>query len=296
MSKKIPISLAAALLGLSTSALRKWEMRYGFPIPQRDENENRTYDLGQFELLRFALKLINSGEKPSAVFSNKGKELEQRWLLKQSANPLVKDDKAPLIASIYNKLRQHDINGCRNLFKTISETDNLNFLDSTINHLLEKIGNAWLKGELEVYQEHLISDIVNNFLKELSFSLSNQNKVSVLLCTPSSEYHTLGLSMVEYALKYSGANCINLGANLPVKDLLMAVKNYQCQIVAISTSNYLKKTVISNYLQSVRDELDSSIEVWVGGNGIENIRKPIEGVKYFVNTQSALEHLNKYLS
>jgi DNA-binding transcriptional MerR regulator len=51
----IRINAAAEMLGVSTSTLRSWERRLGYPEPDRTAGNHRLYDLGQVEALRDAL-------------------------------------------------------------------------------------------------------------------------------------------------------------------------------------------------------------------------------------------------
>jgi MerR family transcriptional regulator, light-induced transcriptional regulator len=66
----IRTNAAAELLGVSSSTLRGWERRHGFPKPQRTDGNHRQYDLEELESLREALR--ETGNISSAV------ELAQR--------------------------------------------------------------------------------------------------------------------------------------------------------------------------------------------------------------------------
>jgi DNA-binding transcriptional MerR regulator len=50
----IRTNAAAALLGVSPNALRSWERRFGYPIPQRTAGGHRQFDLAEIEALRQA--------------------------------------------------------------------------------------------------------------------------------------------------------------------------------------------------------------------------------------------------
>jgi DNA-binding transcriptional MerR regulator len=52
----IRINAAAGLLGVSTSTLRSWERRLGYPHPHRTPGNHRLYELGEVEALRDALR------------------------------------------------------------------------------------------------------------------------------------------------------------------------------------------------------------------------------------------------
>ena len=52
----IRINAAAEMLGVSTSTLRSWEKRLGYPQPRRTPGNHRLYDLDEVEALRDALR------------------------------------------------------------------------------------------------------------------------------------------------------------------------------------------------------------------------------------------------
>jgi DNA-binding transcriptional MerR regulator len=52
----IRINAAAEMLGVSTSTLRSWERRLGYPHPRRTPGNHRVYELDEVEALREALR------------------------------------------------------------------------------------------------------------------------------------------------------------------------------------------------------------------------------------------------
>ena len=52
----IRINAAAGMLGVSTSTLRSWERRLGYPTPHRTPGNHRLYELDEVEALRDALR------------------------------------------------------------------------------------------------------------------------------------------------------------------------------------------------------------------------------------------------
>ena len=52
----IRINAAAEMLGVSTSTLRSWERRLGYPQPGRTPGGHRLYELDEVQALREALR------------------------------------------------------------------------------------------------------------------------------------------------------------------------------------------------------------------------------------------------
>ena len=61
--------------GIGKDALRVWEKRYGFPVPERDEREGRVYPQDQVERLRLIKRLLDSGMRPVKVVGLETPEL-----------------------------------------------------------------------------------------------------------------------------------------------------------------------------------------------------------------------------
>ena len=62
-TKSVAYSIAAVskLTGVSCHALRVWERRYGFPIPERSASGHRRYGHQQVSVLRVLAKLTRGG-------------------------------------------------------------------------------------------------------------------------------------------------------------------------------------------------------------------------------------------
>jgi len=61
------IGAVATMTGISTHALRVWERRYGFPVPQRGAAGERLYPPEQVTRLRLIRRLMNGGLRPNKV-------------------------------------------------------------------------------------------------------------------------------------------------------------------------------------------------------------------------------------
>src|SRR5512139_579181 len=61
--------------GLSKDVLRMWERRYGFPVPGRDSNGERSYPPEQVERLRLIKRLMDAGHRPGKLIATPAEEL-----------------------------------------------------------------------------------------------------------------------------------------------------------------------------------------------------------------------------
>ena len=74
--KTYPIGAVSRLLGLSTHALRKWEVRHGAVAPSRSEGGDRRYSRDDFERLARLKELVDLGHAISTIASLTNAELD----------------------------------------------------------------------------------------------------------------------------------------------------------------------------------------------------------------------------
>ena len=68
----IRTNAAAAMLGVSSSTLRSWERRFGFPEPDRTAGGHRQFDLAQIEALRAAFEETQNVSSAVAMARQRG--------------------------------------------------------------------------------------------------------------------------------------------------------------------------------------------------------------------------------
>jgi DNA-binding transcriptional MerR regulator len=69
----IRINAAAEMLGVSTSTLRSWERRLGYPHPSRSPGNHRLYELDEVEALREALRETHNISSAVEVARQRGR-------------------------------------------------------------------------------------------------------------------------------------------------------------------------------------------------------------------------------
>jgi methanogenic corrinoid protein MtbC1 len=106
-------------------------------------------------------------------------------------------------------------------------------------------------------------------------------KPRVLLATLPGEEHTLGLLMVSAMLSSHGISTINLGAEVPMDQILHAVEQFHADIVGITFSGSYQYKNIRPHLRELRELLPDDVEIWTGGEGVHRLRKLPIGVTKF---------------
>ena len=263
--------------GIGKDALRVWEKRYGFPVPERDEREERLYPQEQVERLRLIKRLLDSGLRPVKVVGLEVPELNV--LLEQ-----LQDDTAQHgaeLAGFVDLIKSHQGAALRvALSRTLLQQGMEEFLSKTIAPLNRLVGEAWMRGDIRVFEEHLYSEQVNHVLRNAIATLRHPGDTPrILMTTLPGEEHALGLLMAEATLSLCGADCIMLGVQTPIQEIVLAAKAHQVDIVVLSFSSAIPVVQVKSGIRLAREALPKKVALWAGGSGVAKLRSPIEGVQ-----------------
>ncbi len=248
--------------GLAKDTLRVWERRYGFPQPHRDEFGERIYPLEQVEHLRLIKRLMDQGQRPGALL-----RMPMAALCEQTSRASVPGVADLAVEWIMPLLKARDVDLLRAELSQRLVRDGLErFVTETVPALNRRIGDGWMTGEIEIYEEHLYTELMQNQLRSSIYALSNRGKrPHVLLTTVKDEEHLLGLLMAEALLAANGAWCLSLGAQTPTADIVGAASCVNIDIVALSFSGAYPWRKACNTLVELRAALPGNVELWAGG-------------------------------
>lgn len=265
--------------GIARDTLRVWERRYGFPCPQRNSKGERVYPQQQLRRLQRIRRLLDQGLRPGKVISLNEQalcELEESIL--SSAGPHNK-----IVDEIMQSLQSSDAESIVNLLHQSYQKKGMRaFIHDTVTPLLKAVGDTWAGGELQIYQEHFLSQQLMRFLNaEIEKQQKTAAKPCVLLATLPGEEHTLGLLMLAALLSDQGLSIINLGSSVPVDQLAEAAINFNVDIVALTFSAAYQYKSIHSDINELREILLEDIDLWIGGEGVRSLRKLPSGVSKF---------------
>ncbi|MEW6678236.1 MAG: MerR family transcriptional regulator [Pseudomonadota bacterium] len=266
----LSISAVERETGLSKDVLRKWESRYGFPLPLRDNLGERIYPAHQVMRLRLIKRLMDSGLRPSRLVGLTEAELQA--LAPASIRP-ANEPQSPNKVSL-DLVRQDNAEGLRRaLTRDMLQQGLARFVLDTLAPLNEAVGEAWARGELNVHQEHVYSESVQWLLRNSIAQLTEPAaRPRVLLTTLPEEQHGLGILMAAALFTLEGAHCISLGTQTPVQFIDEAARAHAVDVVALSFSVAYPSRKIAPALEELRLRLPPSVDLWAGGAGIERQR------------------------
>lgn len=279
--------------GLSKDVLRMWERRYGFPQPDRDSNGERSYPADQVERLRLIKRLMDAGHRPGKLIATPVEELS--GFVSRRAKAPSSDNKADSaeLGELLALIKQHDSNGFQQAMQQRLARQGLqHFVQDTVAPLTRQVGEAWEDGSVEVFEEHLFTELTKRLLRQAIAGLpGGQRSPRILLTSVPDEAHVLGLLMAEALFALEGAECIPLGTQMPLLEIARAARAHRANIVALSFSLAFPQRQIPGLLQQLRLALPPEIELWVGGRGVLRLAS-IEGIQWLSTFEHALAALS----
>lgn len=279
--------------GFSSDLLRKWRQRYGFPLPEASADGKVGYSRETINRLLLIKRLLEAGYQPAQIVSKSPHELDrlQQTIVNDSAEPGCNQS----IEELIERLKKTDLVGFQAILLeeracvTLTE-----FVSNTISPLLVAVGEAWSRGEIEIYHEHLCTSVIERYLH--AEILSSEQKIAfptILFATAPDEHHALGLLMSEAVLAGQGAKTINLGSNIPLNDLKMAAISCKADVIALSFSFAYAARRVRPVLTHLRHILPAGMEIWAGGKGAHIVRRPQQGVRIFSDHLKAIGALHE---
>ena len=260
--------------GLSPDVVRVWERRYGFPMPVRLPSGHRRYRASDLNRLRLIAGAVADGHRPALAVKSDESSLRKLLVREQS------QAWAPIVDPLIKAVREMDTAKIRSLLqKSFSQYALKDFLGHVVDPLLEWVGFAWAEGSLGIHQEHLVTEILEDFLRQMRLALPVQpSSGSILLTTLPGERHRLGLLMVALLYAAEGARVEVLGTDLPVASIANAARALQVDRVGVSLSIQSSGEPTRRLLMDLLERLSPQCRLLIGGQGAARTRK-VEGVE-----------------
>lgn len=255
--------------GLSADVVRVWERRYGFPSPLRLPSGHRRYRREDLHRLRLMAEAVAQGHRPAVVVRSTEAALKR----------LLAPEGHPVVDALFQAVSVMDTEGIRRLLReTLVRLTWKPFLQQVVSPLLDRVGMAWADGSIGIHHEHLLTEILEDFLRELRQGCqSRSGQGVVLLTTLPGERHRLGLLMAALAYAAAGLRTELLGVDLPVASIAHAARVLGVDRVAVSLSIQSSGEPTRRLLMDLKDRLPRECRLLIGGQGAARTRR-IEGV------------------
>lgn len=276
-----PLRTVVRLTGLSPDLLRSWEKRHGVVKPERTEGGTRRYKSSDVERLRFVKAAVDAGHRIGRVATLSNSELQ---LLSPRGQPGFPDQLEEMFAAI----ESFDANEFQRLLSVqLSTLGAPRFARDVAPAVLTEIGERWARGELAIAKEHMACAVIRNLIgPTLQPTALSAAGPKIVFATPPDERHELGLMMATLTAVSSGANCLYLGADLPIEDVIVAARDFNAAVVVVSMV-MTRAIEAEQTVKLLRSELGEHVQVWTGGAASAALDHH-EGVEY-IDSFEALE-------
>ena len=183
--------------------------------------------------------------------------------------------------------------------KTIYSLNNTNALDIInleIIPALNRVGELFEQGKMflpQLLNSAEAASIAFGIIKE-KFPQEQSNGNSVIIATVKGDIHDIGKNIVKLLLESYGFIVYDLGKNVPAEKIVMATKNYNCKLVALSalmttTLDAMEDTIIQ------LKKFDSKIKVMVGGAVLnQEIANKMGADAYGQDAMSAVRYAQEF--
>lgn len=270
--------------GISKDTLRIWERRYGFPSPERDPIGDRRYSDEQIQRLQRIKRLLDAGHRAGQVVPLDSDALAALDTPLAAAPARAANGRAEVDAWL-QMTQRHDVEGLHaDMRRLLARHGVQHFVCELAAPFTRAVGDAWARGEIQVFEEHMASDSLSRVLREAVLSMRHVGESTeprVLMALPPGEQHLLGLQMVEALLTLGGASCTSLGAQAPLRQIALAAKACSARVVCLSFSAAANPHGVASMVNELRAELSGTTALWVGGEGASGLRRPSSEVRVF---------------
>ncbi len=257
------IKRAAELVGVSESALRSWERRYGLRVAKRSSAGYRLYDDEALRVLHNMNQLLHdgwSGESAAKAARNQHQPIP------------VSSDTDPVV-QLVQVAKEYDSETLTALLdQQFSSAAFETMVDNWMLPAMSEIGRAWTNGEVDIAGEHLVTHSIMRRLSTIYDQVGdNPNSPRVVLGLPANSFHDLGLLAFAVCLRRVGLATTFLGANVPPEAWASAVKANSVAAVVISLPRAEDVDAVNSTIDLIHKERPGLL-IAVGGAAQELVK------------------------
>lgn len=284
------------LSGIKAHTIRIWEHRYGVLQPQRTETNIRRYDDGELKLLLNISQLIRHGGKISKLSKLTPDDLGRQ--MESLSNTVNKEDD---FYSIHiDKLIIAMVELDESKFEKVIAVTSIkygfeNTMMKVIIPFLNKVGLMWQIGDINVAQEHFISNLIRRkvivAIDGLMIPDAGSEKRFILFL-PEGELHELGLLFSKYLFKSKGVSTLYLGQTVPFNDLIEAAKVFKPTGLFTFLTSPMQKTQLETFVSRLQAAFPTQ-DIFLAGMQVNIHKLHNTGKVVYLNNPAALSEFLK---
>jgi DNA-binding transcriptional MerR regulator len=194
--------------GVPAATLRKWEQRYGVLKPERTAGQHRRYSERDILRVEWLKARLGEGYRIGEAANLLGGNQE----LTAAADP------AGLVAELVAAAVHPDpVRIDRTLDVAFGVLGAEAAIDRVVTPALERVGELWRAGELDVAEEHNLTAQVMGKLRALLHGVPFGPRGTAVLCCVPGERHEIGLFALAVLLAADGWRIVYLGPDTPLE-------------------------------------------------------------------------------
>ncbi|MFT4841448.1 MAG: methanogenic corrinoid protein MtbC1 [Planctomycetota bacterium] len=140
--------------------------------------------------------------------------------------------------------------------------------EHVLQRVQKEVGRMWQMDEVTIAEEHYCTGIVTAIMMTMRSraELAESNGRRVITATVSNETHALGIEVVSQAFESNGWTVISLGADTPAIAIAEAVRDFGCDLIALSANMVLYVRQTADLIASLRAHpVTANTPILVGG-------------------------------
>lgn len=235
-SGRYRIQAVSEMTGLPAATLRSWERRYRIPLPARTTSAYRLYSEDDVAMVVKLRDLCRSGIAPAQAARLVLASHETR----PEASDLAVGPDPYLLAQarLLAAIERFDVEGLESELRALVLVGSASLvIDQVFLPVLRQVGERWQQGGLTVGEEHLWSEMMSGFARELLRLLQPASAANrVLMACFSDEEHVLPLLIVALHFAQWGYRTVLLGARTPPDAVAEGVLRVDPSLVALSVT------------------------------------------------------------
>lgn len=211
---------------------------------------------------------------------------------------------------LFEALINYDINEVLNIYSGATKTRDLaDFYEFILIPVLQKIGDMWEKGILDVATEHACSNAASNLISILNnkfHTLDTEKKkpIKVILCTPEGEIHKIGCEILESLLLEKKYHVYNISPSAPNESIVEYVIETRPNLIIICLTLSEHKNTTIRLINELNKKYPTNIVIAGAGvialkedKTIENQNKQNKiSILHNESISNFIRHINEYIN
>jgi len=287
------------LCGIKAHTIRIWEKRYAIIQPRRTDTNIRYYlDEDLQKILNISL-LNRNGYKISKIAKMTDGDIKSIVSELSDVTLESEDNLDALMHAMleldefkFNKILDHNIDS-----KGFEIT-----MDEIVYPMMEKLSMMWIAGSIKGVHENFVANVIRRktiVAIDQSSSEYDANATRCIVYLSENETHELSLLFLHFLLKDSGINVINLGAGIPLIDVLEGQRISKADFVFTIFNDSFSDTPLQPYLNELSKHLEGCT-ILISGyqTAIQNIKIPynVKVLKSLTDVKSFVRETNSQVS